>query len=142
MSEFKDYSDMLELKRPVSKRHAPMTRSNRAAQFAPFAALTGYGEAINETGRRVDKKIALSEDEIDEINEKLNFLTAHKDENIKVNIVYFVADEKKAGGAYFCMAGIVRNVYPERDEVQFSDKTSIKISDIRKITAPEIEFLE
>ena len=142
MKDFHDYSDIIDLNRPVSKRHAPMPVSNRAAQFAPFAALTGFGEAINETGRRVDKKIVLSDEEIKAINSKLNYLIDHKDDEIKVNIVYFVPDKKKSGGTYSSVAGVIKSVLPESDRIVLSDKTSVNISDVKSISSAQTDLFD
>lgn len=142
MKDGYDYSDIIDMPRPISKRHAKMTRQNRAAQFAPFAALTGYGEAINETGRRVENKIALSDGEIETIDRKLKYLVDNYRDGITPTILYFVPDEKKAGGSYDSVKKTVRYVYPESDKVVFDDKTSIKISDIKSIAADVLDVFD
>ena len=142
MSELNNYADIMDMPRPVSIKHKPMDRINRAAQFAPFAALTGYGEAINETGRIVGEKITLSQSEIDLINSKLQYLLAHPDKEIIVSVVYFVSDKYKKGGSYKKISGVIRNVYPEEDTIEFQDRSKIIISDIKTIVAPETDFLE
>ena len=91
------YDDIINLKRPES-RHMPMSITNRAAQFAPFSALTGYDEAIRETSRITSEKHELSDGKIEIINNKLNYI---KRNNIKrVKITYFVKDKLKSGGEY------------------------------------------
>ena len=91
------YDDIINLKRPES-RHMPMSITNRAAQFAPFSALTGYDEAIKETSRVTSEKHELSDGKIEIINNKLNYI---KRNNIKrVKITYFVKDKLKSGGEY------------------------------------------
>lgn len=140
--KIEDYSDIIGLERPVSKKHLPMTRLNRAAQFAPFAALTGYGEAINETGRLVDKKIELSASEIDSINEKLRYIEDNKDKRIEISVLYFLPDEKKKGGKYVSAKGIVRRILPHDDAIEFEDWSTVKISDIKSITANEFENVD
>ena len=91
------YDDIINLKRPVSRR-MPMSITNRAAQFAPFSALTGYDEAIKETSRITSEKHELSDGKIEIINNKLNEI---KNKGIKrVKITYFVKDDKKDGGEY------------------------------------------
>ena len=142
MNEKNNYDDIMVIPRPVSSKHKPMDRINRAAQFAPFAALTGYGAAINETGRIVDEKKILSQSEIDLINSKLQYLSAHPEEEITVSVVYFVPDKYKSGGAYKKISGVIRNVYPNEDIIEFQDRSKIRISDIKTLVAPEIDFLE
>ena len=91
------YDDIINLKRPVSRR-MPMSITNRAAQFAPFSALTGYDEAIKETSRITSEKHELSEGKIEIINNKLNEI---KNNGIRrVKITYFVKDKSKSGGEY------------------------------------------
>ena len=91
------YDDIINLKRPES-RHIPMSITNRAAQFAPFSALTGYDEAIRETSRITSEKHELSDGKIEIINNKLNEI---KNKGIKkVKITYFVKDKLKSGGEY------------------------------------------
>ena len=91
------YDDIINLKRPVSRR-MPMSITNRAAQFAPFSALTGYDEAIKETSRITSEKHELSDGKIEIINNKLNEI---KKKGIRrVKITYFVKDDKKDGGEY------------------------------------------
>ena len=100
MSEKKPYEDIIHLSRPTPKNHPRMSRLNRAAQFAPFAALTGYEDAIDEAGRRTDERIDLSESEIEELNQKYAILQEHLKEEPLLRITYFVEDERKAGGSY------------------------------------------
>lgn len=94
------YDDIINLPHHVSNKHPQMSMYQRAAQFAPFAALTGHGAAINETARRTDSEIELSEQERQNLNRNLNIIL----ENIKscpsVTITYFINDEHKSGGRY------------------------------------------
>ena len=87
-----------------------MSRMNRAAQFAPFAALTGYEESIEETARLTDCGIELSEYEIEELNAKLNFIQEHIKERPEVTITYFQPDERKEGGEYLTVTGRIRRI--------------------------------
>ena len=91
---FSDYFEILSREHPTSKKHPRMSRMNRAAQFAPFAALTGYEESIEETARLTDHRIELSEYEIEELNAKLNFIQEHIKERPEVTITYFQPDER------------------------------------------------
>ena len=103
-----DYFEILSREHPTSKKHPRMSRMNRAAQFAPFAALTGYEESIEETARLTDRRIELSEYEIEELNAKLNFIQEHIKERPEVTITYFQPDERKEGGKYLTVTGRVR----------------------------------
>ena len=93
------YEDMLDLPRPVSRTHPPMPVKDRAAQFSPFAALTGYEETIRETERRTEERRELDEDEKAILNGRLRELEAHLNERPEVTFTCFRPDEKKAGGA-------------------------------------------
>ena len=94
------YDDIIHLPHHVSAKHPHMPASDRAAQFAPFAALTGLGAAITETGRLTDEKTELDENEMMALNETLNAFAARLDEHPVAMFTYFQPDEKKSGGAY------------------------------------------
>lgn len=94
-----NYDDIINLARPETKNREHMSRLNRAAQFAPFAALTGYAAAVSETGRLTEKKRVLSSDEIAILERRINFLIENEI-NEKIKIEYFKKDERKSGGKY------------------------------------------
>lgn len=94
-----NYEDIINLTRPETKNREHMSRLNRAAQFAPFAALTGYAAAVSETGRLTEKKRELSSDEIAILERRINFLIENEI-NEKIKIKYFKKDERKSGGKY------------------------------------------
>ena len=104
------YSDIINLPHHVSKNHRQMSIYDRSAQFAPFAALTGYDESINEASRYVDKKIELGIDKQEEIREKLSYLSSHINEKKTVSIIYFLKDKKKDGGSYINSHGLVSKI--------------------------------
>ncbi len=104
------YDDILYLPHHQSTTHSPMSLHNRAAQFAPFAALTGYEDAIEETARLTDEEIVLDESVVAKINEKLSFLAEHLSENLRVTVTYFQPDSHKAGGAYLTDVGGVKKI--------------------------------
>ena len=108
--DFSRYEDMLDMLHPSSSSHPRMSIRNRAAQFAPFAALTGYEAAIQETARLTDEKIELNEDQRELLDEKLLYLKEHLKEKPEVTITYFKADEKKEGGAYLTERGIIKKI--------------------------------
>ena len=99
------YDDIIDLPHHVSERHPQMPMIDRAAQFSPFAALTGYDAAIVETARLTDEKRELSEEQKQEINRQLNALQARIKTDPTVTVVYFEADSRKAGGAYRAVTG-------------------------------------
>ena len=99
------YDDIMDLPHHQSKTRPHMPVPDRAAQFVPFAALTGYGDTIRETERRTNQKIELSETQIAELDRRLGELLSRLDEKPKVTVTYFVADERKAGGKYMTHSG-------------------------------------
>lgn len=105
-----DYDDIIDLPHHVSETHPPMSRADRAAQFSPFAALTGYDVAVRETARVTERRIELDEGVKAELNARLNCILEHLPEHPQVSITYFVPDEKKSGGAYRTVTGAVRKL--------------------------------
>ena len=94
------YDDIINLPHPTSKKHPRMSRQNRAAQFSPFAALTGYDAEIREIARQTEKKKQLSEDQWDILNEKIMELLKLPHKPVRAAVTYFVPDPKKEGGTY------------------------------------------
>ena len=105
-----NYEDILYLLRPVSKRHQPMSLLNRAAQFAPFAALTGYEDAVAESARRTSPRLFLSEDQMNDLNQQLSRITQKIAQRPHVSVTYFQPDNKKHGGTYLTFEGSVKKV--------------------------------
>lgn len=104
------YDDIIHLPHHVSTTRPRMPIANRAAQFAPFAALSGYDAAVKETARLTDQQTQLGESELAILNSKLQMLADHLAEHPEVAITYFQPDEKKAGGAYMTATGIVKKI--------------------------------
>lgn len=125
------YDDMLDLPHHQSSTRPHMSMTNRAAQFSPFAALTGYEDQVTETARLTGEKIELSDNEKERLDRKLRFLSDHLDERPTVSITYFVPDERKAGGAYTTDTGVVKKVDSVGQKVIFYAEN--KISDGRSI---------
>lgn len=125
-----DYEDIIDLEKvePNSK-HPRMSIYNRSAIFAPFAALNGFDDEVSETARLTDKKIELSDDLKNIINDKLINLK----NNQEINIEYFVKDSRKSGGKYINKIGIIKKIDYIKKEIIFIDKTIIKIDNIIKI---------
>ncbi len=129
MEEY-NYDDIIGLPHHVSKRHPQMSRLNRAAQFAPFAALTGYGSAVNEEARLTGEREELTEEQIDLLNRKMSFLRAHIAEQPELTVTYFLADERKEGGRYVRFAGKLSFFDDALGAVVFADKKRIAVADI------------
>lgn len=113
-----------------------MTMYQRAAQFAPFAALTGHGAAIRETARLTDKEIELSESECDILNQKVKELLAHLDEHPHTSITYFIPDPHKEGGKYTTHSGTIKSWDEYEQKITFDDGTQIKTNEIIDIKSP------
>ncbi len=129
------YEDIINLPHPVSRRHPPMSREARAAQFAPFAALTGYDAAVRETARLTDQAVELNEEEISLLNRKLAYLRDHaEDERFHtVTITYFCPDERKSGGAYVRAEGSILSIDETAGIVELTDHTRIHMEAILAI---------
>ena len=127
------YDDIINLPHHVSSTRKPMTMYNRAAQFAPFAALTGYDDAIKETSRLTDKKIEISDELKNELNQKIKFISDNIKLKPKVTITYFVSDNKKSGGVYKTISGNVRRIDEVEKCLLFTNKLIIYFDDIISI---------
>lgn len=127
------YDDIINLPRPVSSKHPPMPMSDRAAQFSPFAALTGYDEAVMETGRLTDRKRELNDEEIAALNQKLQFLGNHLEEHPTVIVTFFVPDAKKTGGSYATKTRRLKKIDTFERWIQLDDGSKIPIDDITNI---------
>ena len=103
------YDDIMEKSRPLSRREK-MPLGDRAAQFSPFAALSGYEEAVEETARLTDEKKSLTEDAVAALNEKLCTILRYLDESPEIRICYFVPDARKSGGEYVTVRGRVKRI--------------------------------
>lgn len=121
------YEDIINLPHHVSERHARMSMLDRAAQFSPFAALTGYDAAIEETARLTDTKIELDESEKEVLNLRLR---EAMECGRPVRITYFLPDERKTGGAYVCTTGKVKKLDTLTGSIVTENGTSIMLEDI------------
>ena len=104
------YDDIINLPHHVSATRPQMSMMDRAAQFSPFAALTGYDAAIKETGRLTDEKIEMDEEALNILNMKFQILARSLDDEPEVTFTYFKPDERKAGGAYLTASGVVKKI--------------------------------
>ena len=122
-----EYDDIIDLPRPKSK-HEPMPMSDRAAQFSPFAALTSYGDAIDETARLTDARIELSEEERAELDYKQQYLSTL--DSPMVTVTYFVPDSRKSGGAYVTHTGVLKRVDEVERMMVFGDGTRVEMDEV------------
>lgn len=125
------YADMIYLPHHVSTKHPQMALIDRAAQFAPFAALTGYGAAIKESERQTTVTPTLSQEQVDEINQTLFSLTDLLP--AEVMITYFIPDALKSGGSYHNKTGTLKRIDADNQVLIFSDKTKIPLESIISI---------
>ena len=125
-----NYEDIINLEHHTSKTRPKMSLHDRAAQFAPFAALTGYDAAVNETARYTEEKITLSQEQIEIINQKLFFIDSNINKEIKVSVEYFLKDSKKQGGQYIPLCDIITEIDPVNHQIIFKCGTVVSMEDI------------
>ena len=132
MSTIKDfpYNHILDMPHHVSKTRPQMSRLNRAAQFAPFAALTGHDEAVKETARLTDYKIEIDEYSKEELNRRIIYINENIDLEPKVAITYFVPDSKKSGGAYVTESSVVSKIKEYENVIVMTSGVEIPIQEI------------
>lgn len=124
------YDDIIHLPRPVSKTHLPMPIQDRAAQFAPFAALTGHHAAIQESARLTDAKIELDENTRAILDEQLRYIREMLPAEPEVSITYFVPDSKKPGGSYVTVNGCVKKIQEFWRTMILTDGTEIPMDEM------------
>ena len=144
------YEDIVNQPRPQPRGRAPMSRLDRAVQFSPFAALTGFEGVIAETGRLTDRKIELSESEKVLLDQKLTLVddVIRDKHHPKITVVYFVPDYLKEGGEYDEYTGLVRQIDPVERTVVFladngrsADKT-IRVDEIKEIHGELVDYMD
>ena len=128
------YEDIINLPNHVSNSHPHMSILDRAAQFSPFAALTGYDGAIKETARLTNKRMELDEVAKTVLDEKLRITLEQLSSRPEIEITYFQPDKKKTGGAYVSTIGIVKKIDSYERTVIMQDETRIPIEEIIRIT--------
>lgn len=131
-----EYDDILRLPHPVSRRRPPMSRLDRASQFAPFAALTGYETSLTETARVTQEFRVLEEGKQVELNEKLCLLQTQTANRPKVVVTYFQPDTHKAGGAYMTATGDFQKIDQYEQCLYLSENRQIPLSRIYEIESP------
>ena len=130
MAEKFPYEDIVNLPPHISKRHPQPSMMDRAARFAPFAAITGYEEMVLEEARITEERIDLDEGTLSILNEKLNMIQEFIDEEPEIKITYFEPDKKKSGGAYIDITGTVKSIDEYECLVIMTDGKKIRIEDI------------
>ena len=133
MAEKFPYEDIVNLPPHISKKHPQPSMMDRAARFAPFAAITGYEEMVLEEARVTEERIDLDEGALALLNEKLNMIQEFLDEEPEVTITYFEPDKKKSGGAYVNITGIVKRIDEYEHFVIMTDGKKIRIEYIYAI---------
>ena len=136
------YDEIMGLPHHISKTRPQMPMSDRAAQFAPFAALTGYDAAIKETGRLTDERIELDVEALSALDMKYQLLMEALDEAPEVTITYFQPDERNAGGKYLTATGAVKKVDDFERRITMQDGTKIPMDDVLSIDGELFSSLE
>lgn len=124
------YDDIIDLPHPVSQRHQQMPLADRAAQFSPFAALTGLDAALQETARLTDQRVTLDEYEQAELDKALQALREAAPQHPAVEITYFQPDTRKAGGQYVTSVGHVKRIAEYEQQLILTEGTSIPLTEI------------
>lgn len=136
------YNDIIDLPHHVSATRPRMSMIDRAAQFSPFAALTGYDAAIKETGRLTDRRIELTEDSRVALDRKQQLLMDNLADRPKVSVTYFVPDERKSGGAYVTVTGQVKKVDEFERLLILTEGTKIPLDEIQDLSGDLFRVLE
>lgn len=135
-----EYDDIINLPHHVSKSHPQMSMMNRAAQFAPFAALTGHSAAIEETARLTDEQRELADEDSDALNQKIAYLRETINEHPTITITYFEPDKKKAGGAYKSIEGQLQNIDDYNQAIVLKNGEVILLKSILDIQCTDLEL--
>lgn len=125
-----NYDDIINMPRHISSKHPQMKIIDRAAQFAPFAALTGHKESINEASRITDSKKELDENQKEILNNKLNYILLNLDKLLEIKITYFQADLKKLGGKYVTVLASIKKIDEYNKVLVLNNGKKIKIDDL------------
>ncbi len=138
----KNYEDIISMQHHISVRHPHMSMIDRAAQFSPFAALSGHSEAVNETARLTDSRVELDENVKVILDEKLAILQEKIKSNPLIVITHFEKDIQKSGGRYISTQGIIRKIDTYERRIILQDGTIILIDDIYDISGEVFSFME
>ena len=127
------YDDIIHLPHPTSERHPRMSRQDRAAQFSPFAALTGLGAALQESARLTERRMIPDEYEQAELDKKLQYLRENLSQQPAAAITHFVPDARKEGGSYRRTKGRVKKLLEFEKQLVLTDGTTLAIEDILEL---------
>lgn len=142
MSKSNKYDKIINLPHHVSSTRPHMSMIDRAAQFSPFAALTGYDAAVKETARLAEQKIELDEYEKVALDQRILLLQDHLKDFPEVTITYFVPDERKDGGKYVSITGAVKKIDTYEKQIVLLDKSKIPIENILNMDGEVFRILE
>ena len=124
------YDDIINLPHHISKKHPQMTLEARAAQFAPFSALTGYDDEVKETARLTNRRIELDDEAKSILDNKIQIILEQISQRPTVSITYFIPDTRKAGGEYVTITGIIKKVDGYNQVIVLENRTEIPINEI------------
>lgn len=127
------YDDIINLPHHTSKTRPRMSVHDRAAQFSAFKALSGYEDKVNETARLTDRKLELTEEEIKDLNIKIQILKDYADTRPFIFVEYFIPDKKKSGGSYVTATGNFRRIDEYAGNIIFTSGEEIHLNDIYSI---------
>lgn len=136
MDEYK-YDGIINLPHHVSDRHPQLGKDSYAAQFSPFAALTGYDGIIAETARATDERLILDDSEKERIAYILESLLRQPEENRASAVTYFVPDQKKSGGEYVTVRGVIRQYDPLERTIRLTNGKSVPLDEVCNIEAED-----
>lgn len=136
------YDDILHLPHHVSGTRPPMSRQDRAAQFSPFAALSGYGALLREVARQTEARVELTESSLALLDEKLRVLRSRLSRQPEITATWFVPDERKEGGAYVRATGRVKRVDPWGKRLLLTDGTEIPLEALTALEGAVFEDLD
>ena len=136
------YAEIINLPHYQSKKRAQMSNYDRAAQFSPFAALTGYEAAVAEAGRLTDERLELSEERAQFLDSCLELIKEHLAEQPAISITYFQPDPQKSGGQYLCLSGRVKRIAEAERRLILTDGTEILFADIFNLEGQLLEGLQ
>ena len=136
------YDDIIRLPHHVSKKHPQMSPLNRAAQFSPFAALTGHEDALHETARLTDSFAELDENRIEQLNEQFRLIRENLEQKPECEITYFQPDGKKSGGGYVTIRGRIKKIDPYERLIIFTDGTILPMDYLFSIKGELFQNME
>lgn len=127
------YADIINLPHHEITSRQRMSQINRAASFSPFAALTGYDDAVKETARLTSKRIEIDDGTKEVLNDNLRIAVEKADEQPEVSITYFLPDKKKSGGAYVTVTAVIKRIDEYERQIVLADKSTIPLGDLYEI---------